>query len=127
MGPFAPEALLNWTVDCLPDAARLWVRLYGRRSVLASHPGSKLYLLLEKELEASGVPAKRSVRKSLLPSRLPPAITYAEPNESMVMRIRRYRSEIYFIYSRLRFHVIEGLRYLGEGLRWRRHRSEFAS
>ena len=55
-----------------PHAARLWVQLYGEQNVFASFPGSKLYLLLQKELAISGVPPKRSLRQALLPLRLPP-------------------------------------------------------
>ena len=77
MGPFAPHRALScWTVDHLPENARLWVDLYGRRSPLASFPGSKLYLLLENELESEGMVARRSLRQALLPHRLPPAIAH---------------------------------------------------
>ena len=72
MGDFAPASLTRWTVDRLPDSARLWVELYGSRSVFASFPGSKLYLLLQRELAPVGIPAKRTLRRALLPLRLPP-------------------------------------------------------
>jgi len=127
MGDFAPEALTSWTVDRLPLSARLWVEMYGRRSVFANFPGSKLYLLLQRELEALGVQAKRPLRRALLPLSLPPAIVHAEANESLSMRARRYRTQLYFISFRLRFHVVEGLRYLGESLRWRQHMKGLAS
>jgi Uncharacterised nucleotidyltransferase len=127
MGTFAPNEFSSWTVDRLPDSARLWVRLYGRRSVFASFPGSKLYLLLQRELETAGVGAKRSVRQSLLPNRLPPAVVPAEADESLGKRVRRYRMQSHFIFFRLRFHVVEGLRYLGESLRWRQHMNGLAS
>ena len=119
MGDFAPEQLTSWTVDCLPPGARLWVEQYGLRSALANFPGSKLYLLLQRELESSGVPAKRSLRRTLLPFSLPPLIAHATANESLTMRLRRYHTQLYFISLRLRFHIVEGLRYLGESLRWR--------
>jgi hypothetical protein len=121
MGDFAPEALTNWTIDRLPPTARLWVELYGHRSVFANFPGSKLYLLLQKELEAAGIPAKRSLRRALLPLKLPPAIAYASANETAAERRRRYAVELRFILSRLRFHIVEGIRYLWESLRWRQH------
>jgi Uncharacterised nucleotidyltransferase len=121
MGEFAPEALTNWTASCLPGAARLWVEMYGRRTVFGSFPGSKLYLLLQKELESAGVPAKRSLRGALLPSRLPPAVVRASADEGLPMRVRRYRMQLNLIFSRLRFHVIEGFRYTWESHRWRQH------
>ncbi len=121
MGDFAPDAFTNWTVDRLPRSARLWVKLYGRRTVFESFPGSKMYLLLQKELESAGVPAKRSRRRALLPSRLPPAVIQASANEPLPVRIRRYRMQLHFIFSRLRFHIVEGLRYTWESYHWRRH------
>ena len=120
-GDFAPEALTNWTVGCLPRPARLWVKLYGGRVVFENFPGSKLYLLLQNELRAAGVPAKRSLRQALLPSRLPPPIVRASADESLLIRIRRYRVQIHFILVRLRFHIVEGLRYTRESYRWRQH------
>jgi Uncharacterised nucleotidyltransferase len=127
MGDFAPAALRNWTVECLPRSARLWVERYGRRAVFGGHPGSKLYLLLQKELEAVGVPAKRSLRQILLPVRLPPLVIRAFPNETLAVRLSRYRLQLRFIRFRLRFHIVEGLRYAWESRRWRRRIDQFES
>jgi hypothetical protein len=121
MGEFAPAALTSWTVDALPLSVQLWVHLYGHRTVLGKDPGSKLYLLLQHELESAGLPAKRSLKSALIPSRLPPFIIQALPNEELSIRIARYRLQLRFILSRLRFHVVEGLRYMWESHRWRQH------
>jgi hypothetical protein len=126
MGVFAPIALTTWTVNRLPSSARLWVQLYGERAVFASFPGNKLYLLLQKELATSGIPAKRSLSKALLPLSLPPLIVHATANESLPMRLRRYRSQIGFILFRLRFHAVEGFRYLRELPRWQQRLSGVA-
>jgi hypothetical protein len=126
MGGFAPASFIGWTVDQLPVCARLWVQLYGTRVVFASFPGNKLYLRLQKELAASGVPAKRSLRKALLPLSLPPLIVHATANESLSMRLRRYRTQIGFILFRLRFHAVEGFRYLRELPRWQQRVSGVA-
>jgi Uncharacterised nucleotidyltransferase len=121
MGDFAPKVLTNWTVARLPESARLWVKIYGRRTVFGNFPGSKLYLLLQKELESSGISPKRSLQQSLLPRRLPPPAIRASANDTLSIRIRRYRMQLYFVFVRLRFHIMEGLRYLWESYRWRRH------
>jgi len=126
MGPFAPEALTCWTVDRLPAAASLWVDMYGRRTVLASFPGSKLYLLLQKELEAAGVPAKRSSYQALFPRRLPPAITHPISGETPLARVKRYLRELHYVLFRFRFHFLEGIRYLCESILWRQHRNELS-
>jgi hypothetical protein len=120
MGEFAPAALTKWTADALPQSVRLWVDLYGCRTVFGKATGSKLYLILQQELESAGLPAKRSLKSSLIPSRLPPAIFQALPNEKLSIRIARYRLQLRFILFRLRFHVVEGLRYSWESYRWRR-------
>lgn len=125
-GEFAPEALTNWTVSYLPRSARLWVEMYGHRAVLGSFPGTKLYLLLQRELEASGLPSKRSVRNSLIPSRLPPPVIRALPNESLSVRLGCYRMQLILILSRLRFHLFEGVRFAWEVQRWRRHVNQAA-
>lgn len=119
MGNFAPEAFTKWTVERLPPYARLWVDLYGRRSVFSSFPGNKLYLLLQRELASAGVQAKRTLRRALMPLKLPPAIAHAAANETVRTRIRRYRLQLRFIIVRLRFHTVEGFRYLWELLRWK--------
>lgn len=120
MGDFAPDALTDWTVERLPLSARLWVNRYGKRAVFGSAPGSKLYLLLQRELELVGVPAKRSLRQILLPVRLPPPLIRAFPNEPFAIRLGRYRMQLRYIFFRLRFHFVEGLRYAWESRRWQR-------
>ena len=125
MGDFAPDAFTNWTVRRLPQSARLWVELHGRRTVFGSFPGSKLYLLLQRELESAGVPPKRSLRQALLPSRFPPAVIRASIDEALAVRIRRYCMQLAFILTRLRFHIVEGLRYTWESHRWQRYMNRF--
>jgi Uncharacterised nucleotidyltransferase len=119
MGDFAPQLLTYWTVDRLPDSARLWVELYGYRSVFGDPPGSKLYLILQEGLASSGVPAKRTRRQVLLPLRLPPPITRRQANDTLAVRFRRQRMQLCFICSRLRFHLVEGIRYRWQSRRWR--------
>jgi hypothetical protein len=120
MGDFVPEDFRNWTVERLPRSARLWVEMYGRRVALGSFPGNKLYLLLQHELESAGMPGKRPLRKTLLPTRLPPPVIRAHPNETMTVRLCRYHMQIIFVLLRLRFHIVEGLRYARELHRWQR-------
>jgi hypothetical protein len=127
MGDFAPDALTSWTVDKLPPRVRLWVELYGRRAVLTSFPGNKLYLLLQRELSSSGVSSKRSLRQALLPLSLPPLIVHAQTHETLWMCARRYGAQLRFVLFRLRFHAVQGLSYLRESVRWRRYTTGLAS
>ena len=126
MGKLAPEALTRWSVDRLPSGAGRWVEVYGLRTVLASFPGSKLYLLLQEELEAAGLPAKRLLHQALLPRRLPPAIAHAAAGEGLFSRMKRYSRQLHFIVFRLRFHLLEGMRYLFESILWRQYRNELS-
>lgn len=125
MGGFAPEEFMSWTVRRLPKSALLWVEMYGHRVVFGSFPGTKLYLLLQRELEFTGVPAKRSLRHALLPLRLPPLVIRASLNETFSVRIRRYRMQLHVILLRLRFHFVEGFRYALEFYRWQQRINRF--
>lgn len=126
MGEFAPEALTCWTVDRLPRPARLWVATYGRRIVLGSFPGSKLYRLLNRELRAGGPPARHSLPYSSGPSEPTAPVKLDYPLETFstrlirFVRLMRYRMQFDLIPSRLRFYGVEGLRLAWETRRWRR-------
>lgn len=127
MGEFAPEALRQWTVDRLPRAARLWVEMYGDRAVLGDYPGSKLYLLLQESVQAEGTQVKKPAWRSLVPLSLPPPVMLARPNETLRMRLGRMRMLMEVVVSRLRFHIVEGLRFPWESRRWRRQLERVAS
>lgn len=114
-----PEGLTGWTVDRVPSGVHRWVESHGYDSVFRDIPGSKLYLLLQRELELAGVPRNRSLRRSLLPLRLPPPIALTPANESFAACLQRYRAQFRFIRFRLRFHVVQGVRYVWESFRWR--------
>lgn len=119
MGSFAPRSLTSWTSDLLPRSVQLWIDLYGMRAVFASPPGTKLYLLLQRELDAIEMTERRSVRTLLLPLRLPSAVVRSSANETTATRMRRYRIQLRYVASRLRFHLVEGVRYGIESYRWR--------
>jgi hypothetical protein len=121
MGDFVPEAFTNWTVNRLPPPVRLWIKLYGGRIVFGDVPGNKLYLILQKELESEGIRQRSSLRKALLPSRLPPLVVRGGAGETLRVRMSRYRLQVCFVLFRLRFHVVEGLRYVRESHRWRQY------
>jgi hypothetical protein len=120
VGAFAPEALTSWTVDRLPSRIRLWVETHGLRCALASFPGNKLYLLLQRELESEGIVPERSVQRALLPLRLPPTIVCESKQVSVRLRIKRACKQLQYICVRLRFHIVEGVRYAWEAQRWQR-------
>lgn len=120
MGGFAPVQLTRWTVARLPRAPRLWVEMYGRQVVLGGFPGNKLHLLLRNCLEEEKPSSpSRSPRQVLLPLCMPPPAIRALAREPISVRLRRYRMYFALVASRLRFHIVEGLRYCWESYRWR--------
>ncbi len=120
MGEFAPRAFTTWTVESLSRPVRLWVEMYGYQVALGGYPGNKLYLLLQRELHFAGIPEKRPLHRALFPSRLPPPVIRASPNELLQVRIRRHCMHLQLILERLLFHVVEGCRFALESRRWRR-------
>jgi hypothetical protein len=126
MGEFAPEALTSWTASSVTRSTRLWVELYGHRVVLGSYPGSKLYLLLQETMQAVTGPLDRPLWRFLIPLRLPPAPIRAFPNETLSVRLARYRMRASLLLGRLRFCVVEGFRFALERRRWRHHLSRVA-
>lgn len=116
----APELLDIWTVDRLPAGARLWASHYGRQALLADFPGTKLYLLLEDELARGDSSWQKKKRDSLLPLHRVPTIVYEGPEDDIFKKIRKEAYQTRFILFRLRFHIVEGLRYMVESARWKR-------
>jgi hypothetical protein len=121
-GGKSPDELDAWTLDCLPAPVRLWAEHYGPRTVLADFPGTKLYLFLLQELERGddAQPSQAQKRSRLLPLHRAPRIVYAGPDDNLRKWLRREVYQARFVLFRLRFHVVEGIRYLIEAARWKR-------
>lgn len=119
-GKFAPEELSCWTIDQLPSAVRLWIETYGNRVLLTDFPGSKLYLLLRSHLHGESGARQADVRRLVIPAHLPPGVTHGNDDESFSTRLRRLFVEAGFVLFRLRFHLVEGIRYGIESSRWQR-------
>jgi hypothetical protein len=98
----------------------LWIEMYGRRAMLTDFPGSKLYLLLRAQLKTNLTSESVSSRRLIFPFHMPPQITQPEAGERILSRLRRYRIQAGFVFFRLRFHLVEGLRYAIEASRWHR-------
>jgi hypothetical protein len=121
-GGETPGQLDKWTLDCLPAPVRLWAKHYGPRAVLADFPGTKLYLMLLRELERDDEtrPSHAQKRRRLLPLHRPPRIVYASPHDDLWQCFRKEVYQARFVLFRLRFHFVEGIRYLIETARWKR-------
>jgi hypothetical protein len=119
-GNFAPEGLRRWSMSQLSAPVSLWIEMYGRRAMLTDFPGSKLYLLLRAQLKTNLTSESVSSRRLIFPFHMPPQITQPEAGERILSRLRRYRIQAGFVFFRLRFHLVEGLRYAIEASRWHR-------
>ena len=118
-GDPAPDALAQ-VLSSVPAAVVLWIEAYGKKALLADFPGTKLYLLLNAQLQPKTEITPLVRRSELLPLRRPPMITYGYEGEGMRSRFRRYRTQLHYIVFRLRFHLVEGLRYTLERPRFSR-------
>jgi hypothetical protein len=114
-GDFGPPELLRWSIEVVPRSMRLWLDSYGKTVLRSDFPGTKLYLLLDGELSDGGNVRKTSSGK-LFPLHRPPRITYPERRGSL----RASLSQIWYTLFRLRFHVVEGSRYVIAAQQWKR-------
>jgi len=115
----SPGRLDSWTLDNLPASVRRWAEQYGRRALLAGFPGTKLYMILEDEL-AKGGGWRGWKRKSLLPLHRAPRIVLASKNDTLWKWFQREFYQARFVLFRIRFHAVEGVRYLRESRRWKK-------
>ncbi len=116
-GDVLPGYLARLVEDNVLQAMRLWVSQYGRSALLSGMQGSKQYLLLLALLPGNETAARR---KLLVPWGLPPMITQGYRGEPTASRMKRCRIQLGFVLYRLRFHCVEGARYLVESFRFRR-------
>lgn len=121
-GPCAPPELARWSMDRLPPEICLWIQLYGSKILLSDKPGSKVYLLLRKELDGDDATRKLARRRLMLPLHWPQKITRRAADEQLSDSLRRFRTQARFTARRLWFHLAEGLFLVIESLRWQRRK-----
>ncbi len=119
-GGEAPAYLNTWTLDRLPIGIRLWAETHGANNFLQGHSATKRYLLLRDELHPNDRTWQKEKRASLLPLRRVPRIVHVDPSGGPTRRLRAELLQLRYILFRLRFHVVEGLRYVREAARWKR-------
>ena len=117
-GDIGASELLGWSIAAVPESMRLWLNRYGKTVLQSDFPGTKLYLLLDSELSDGGNVRKTNVGK-LFPLHRPPRVTHPDGRVS----VRAILSQIRFTLFRLRFHVVEGSRYVIAAQQWKRSMS----
>ena len=119
-GRFAPREFEQWAVGSVCPTVHLWVDRYGVEAVLADFPGTKLFLLLEQQLERIEGRSPTAVRNRLLPLRRARPIFTPRRNETPTERFDRNIMRSRFIMFRARFHITQAIRYLIELPKWNR-------
>ncbi len=117
-GAEIPTILESGTVDRLPEGIRLWSELYGSRAILADFPGTKLHLLLREQLHSADPHWREQKLSALLPRHRAPRILPVNRNAGIGQRLRSEIYQLHYDLFRLRFHIVEGIRYLAEARRW---------
>ena len=115
-----PAAIQPWAEHSVPEGIRVWLQHYGRRAVLADFPGTKLYLLLERELSLGHVIHATARSPSVLPTPRIPKLFRSQREETTRTRFRGWWMQSLYILFRLRFHISQGLVYMLESHRWRK-------
>jgi hypothetical protein len=98
----------------------LWIDRYGKDIILSNFPGSKLYLLVQKDDSDANLLNPRRIKK-LLPMRRPlPIISRSDAKKLSRVWWSEVFTELRYCCFRLCFHIVAGLRYLLEIPRWKR-------
>jgi hypothetical protein len=108
-----------WREQSLPERVRLWLSRYAHAVLFADGSGTKHFVLLERELPGYAAEA-RSTLHILLPPRLPSRITGYVGRHNDIGYVKRLLIDTQHFLSRLRFHAVEGARFIVEFARWRK-------
>jgi hypothetical protein len=87
----APE-VLTWTVRQLPQMVSLWLQEYGKEVVMASYPGTKNYLLLDRALAIDGIGEPYAISR-ILPFHRPARITVKGRSKNFLSTLCKVRDE----------------------------------
>jgi hypothetical protein len=119
-GRFAPVEFEHWAVASVSPTVRLWADRYGVDAVLADFPGTKLFLLLEEELERMQAKPASATRTRLFPRHLGRMAFTRRNQETRTERLDRILAQLRFMLFRARFHVVAAGKYLIERPAWKR-------
>ena len=118
-GASIPAALANWIRQSTPRAMALWVERYGCDCALENFMGNKFSLFLRREFIADSVEWRQALRRRLLPFHRPNrGAEAASPRLSS--RLAAGLKQSLHVLRRVKFHLVSGLRYGWELLRWER-------
>ncbi|MGH9523034.1 MAG: nucleotidyltransferase family protein [Terriglobales bacterium] len=110
---------LSWIRGAIPAGAVRWIDRYGSRFAAIDFPGSKLHLLLSREL-VSAQEWRRLESSALYPIRKPGRVVHTEASSALSSKVRAEGIQLRFVCRRIRFHLKETLRYLIAKRTWPR-------
>ena len=113
-----PRAISS-LMDVLPVNLARWLDVNWRGFVLSDFPGTKLHLLLHRELLGEAAFQKLE-HSTLYPIKVPPRVSYVSAQAPLAKRVRAARSQARFVMRRLKFHLVENSRYWLMKRRWQR-------
>jgi len=116
-GVVLPE-VVRYRVSELSSPLALWTRHYGKRWTLAEYPGSKLSLLVQRELISDRAVWKRTRCQRLFP--LIPVRSTSSGSIAMTTERGQLKRKISRLVDRIRFHGPATYTYLRELPRWKR-------
>jgi hypothetical protein len=118
LGFEVPRDLATYAHEAMPDGVLRWIEAFSEEVVTASFPGTKLYLLLERELAGGKEEFLRKRRTVLMPLRVPGYVSsHGALRRSPVTYIRHAA----YVAQRLRFHLREGMRLLRAERSWKQN------
>jgi hypothetical protein len=111
-----PADLSTFTREALCEGVLRWIEEFSEIVVTASFPGTKLYLLLDRELTSAGGDFRQKRRSVLLPVRVP---GYVSSRAKLGASPATYVRHAAYAAQRFRFHVREGIRLLRAERLWK--------
>jgi hypothetical protein len=113
-----PAELAIITQDALPAGVLRWIDEFSEQVVTAPFPGTKLYLLLDRELAQSSDQFREKRRAALMPLRVPGYVSAHRALRSSPLGYMRHAA---YSAQRFRFHLREGLRLLRAERSWKQN------
>ncbi|HWR14693.1 MAG TPA: nucleotidyltransferase family protein [Terriglobales bacterium] len=121
-GEFAPPELTEWFCRYLNPGVRRWCEDYTPHILHAEFPGTKFYLILERELGQDTGAWKRLRRAKLLPLRKPPKVIPQGAAFGKESASARTLAELRYVLFRARFHIQQGIRTAWHLRKWQAKR-----
>jgi hypothetical protein len=102
---------LCWVENAIPQGAVQWIEPYGARLAMTEFPGTKLNLLLQRELMDADT-WRKFERAALYHRRAIPRVARLPQNATVLQRVRAAKVHLRFVAGRSFFHLTENIRYL---------------